>query len=388
MAISLALSLLVTAHAAVESDRLTRFPGVANMPDFNIYSGYLTLNETTGKALHYLFAESQHDPKSDPVLLWLNGGPGCSSVEGFLSENGPFVLEDWSYNITANEYSWNRIANVLYFESPAPVGYSRPGVPQDINYNDEKTAYENLLAVKKFFELFHEFQPNEFYISGESYAGIYVPTLTHQIYKDNLAGGNVNLKGFAIGNPVVNWTTDADSAYAEFLHSHAMIPTDLYNEWNELGCDAFNDDRMKCFNLLNRMNIAFNGMNPYDVYRECIEYPKFSLEKHIATKTMNNHMSPFGAVRQIVCDEEIYMTEYMNRKEVREAFHVDEVAWTQCTDNLDYYTDYTQGSIHLFNDGEDDLLGKGLRILVYSGDTDGVCPTIGTRKWIENLKEG
>jgi len=263
------LSLLVSAQAAVQSDRLTSFPGVGQLPDFAIYSGYLTLNENTGKAIYYLFAESQNDPKSDPVVLWLNGGPGCSSVEGFLSENGPFVLEDWSYNITANAYSWNRIANMLYFESPAPVGYSRPGVPQDIDYDDEKTASENLQAVKKFFELFPEFQSNGFYITGESYAGVYVPTLTHAIYKDNLAGGKVNLKGFAIGNPVVNWTTDCDNAFPDFGYSHDLVPTELYNQWKELNCDAFTDDRFKCNFLLEKMQEAYIGMNPYDVYREC-----------------------------------------------------------------------------------------------------------------------
>lgn len=385
MAISLVLSLLITAQAAVQSDKLTSFPGIKSLPDFSIYSGYLTLDETTGKAIHYIFAESQNDPKVDPVVLWLNGGPGCSSVEGFLSENGPFVLEDWSTNITANAYSWNRIANMLYFESPAPVGYSRPGSPQDITYNDEKTSEENLLAVKKFFELFPEFLENKFYISGESYAGVYVPTLAHQIYKDNLKAGKVNLKGFAIGNPVVNWTTDCDNGFPEFGSSHTMIPVALYNEWVELGCDAFTDHRRRCEVLLGRMQEAFNGMNPYDVYRECIEYDSNTIEKHISLKSMNKHMSPFKAVRDTVCDDGVYMTEYMNRKEVREAFHVDEVTWSQCTDNLDYTKDFEKGSIYLFNDGVDGLLGKGLNILVYSGDTDGVCPTAGTRKWIDNL---
>ena len=385
MALSIALSLLVSAHAAVEFDRLTSFPDIAKLPGFAIYSGYLTIDDTTGKAIHYLFAESQNNPKSDPVLLWLNGGPGCSSVKGFLSENGPFVLEDWSYNITANAYSWNKLANVLYFESPAPVGYSRPGVPQDMDYNDEKTAHENLLAVKKFFELYSEFLSNEFYIVGQSYAGIYVPELTHKIYKDNLAGGKVNLKGFVIGNPVVSYATDCENAFPEFGQSHAIVPNYLYEQWVNLRCSAYNDDRIKCADLKEKMHEYLKGLYPYDVYRECIEYGQGSFEKFISKTTSNNHNSPFKAVRETICDDEIYMTEYMNRKDVREAFHVDEVPWTKCSGNLHYTKDFKKGSIYLFNDGEDGLLGKGLKILVYSGDTDGVCPTSGTIKWIRNL---
>jgi len=212
-----------------------------------------------------------------------------------------------------------------------------------------------------------------------------VPTLTHAIYKDNLAGGKVNLKGFAIGNPVVNWTTDCDNAFPDFGYSHDLVPTELYNQWKELNCDAFTDDRFKCNFLLEKMQEAYIGMNPYDVYRECRELSMGSIEKFLSQKNKKNYLSPFKAVRNTVCDDGPFMIEYMNRKDVREAFHVDEITWSQCTDNLDYSKDFEKGSIYLFNDGEDGLLGKGLKVLVYSGDTDGVCPTSGTRKWIDNL---
>jgi carboxypeptidase C (cathepsin A) len=50
--------------------------------DYNAYSGYLVINET--KQLHYVFVESQSDPVNDPVLIWFNGGPGCSSLLAFF----------------------------------------------------------------------------------------------------------------------------------------------------------------------------------------------------------------------------------------------------------------------------------------------------------------
>lgn len=73
--------------------------------------GYL--NFTDG-AFHYVFFESQHDPDNDPIVLWLNGGPGCSSLIGMVYENGPFVFKPNTTNFELNQYSWNKKANVLY----------------------------------------------------------------------------------------------------------------------------------------------------------------------------------------------------------------------------------------------------------------------------------
>lgn len=71
---------------------------------------------------HYVLFESQRDPDNDPLLLWLNGGPGCSSLIGMVYENGPFVFNTpGSVKFTINEYSWNKKANVLYIESPGGV---------------------------------------------------------------------------------------------------------------------------------------------------------------------------------------------------------------------------------------------------------------------------
>lgn len=80
--------------------------------------GYL--NFDMGK-FHYVFFESQRDPNKDPLLLWLNGGPGCSSLIGMVYENGPFTFKTGSTILEINENSWNKKANVLYIESPGGV---------------------------------------------------------------------------------------------------------------------------------------------------------------------------------------------------------------------------------------------------------------------------
>jgi carboxypeptidase C (cathepsin A) len=91
--------------------------------DYDVYSGYVDI-EGTSKKIHYLLVESAQDPVNDPLVIWYNGGPGCSSMLAFMQENGPYRWPDGADKMVPNEYSWNREANILYIEQPAGVGYS------------------------------------------------------------------------------------------------------------------------------------------------------------------------------------------------------------------------------------------------------------------------
>ena len=85
---------------------------------FHHYAGYMTL--PTGEDLFYWYAESRGNPKTDPLVLWLNGGPGCSSLGGFFTENGPFYVNR-NLSVGLNPYAWNRHVNMVWLESPAGV---------------------------------------------------------------------------------------------------------------------------------------------------------------------------------------------------------------------------------------------------------------------------
>lgn len=95
------------------------------MPDLGngFYSGYLQVTGTS-KLLHYMATLSRNDPKNDPNIIWFNGGPGCSSMLGFAQENGPYIINEGTYNFTYNDWAWNNNANVFFIEMPAGVGYS------------------------------------------------------------------------------------------------------------------------------------------------------------------------------------------------------------------------------------------------------------------------
>jgi cathepsin A (carboxypeptidase C) len=92
------------------NDEIHDLPGLESKPKFRQYCGYLNASED--RKLHYWFVESQSHPKTDPVILWLNGGPGCSSLEGLFTENGPFRVTEDGKNLTFDQFSWNTVANV------------------------------------------------------------------------------------------------------------------------------------------------------------------------------------------------------------------------------------------------------------------------------------
>src|SRR5690349_3048038 len=116
-------------------DQITNLPGLTDPIKFNQYSGYL--NASQGNYLHYWFVESQSSPSTDPVILWMNGGPGCSSITGLITELGPFKLQQDGKTLKLNQYSWNLNASILFLESPPGVGFSF-STNQDIRTNDDK----------------------------------------------------------------------------------------------------------------------------------------------------------------------------------------------------------------------------------------------------------
>jgi cathepsin A (carboxypeptidase C) len=69
------------------------------------YSGMLNITAT--KSLHYVFIESMNNATTDPVLLWSNGGPGCSSLLGLFAENGPYILDNNNMVCLENPHTWN-----------------------------------------------------------------------------------------------------------------------------------------------------------------------------------------------------------------------------------------------------------------------------------------
>ena len=116
------LSQLLLSKAAYAPDEVTSLPGWTGSLPSKQYSGYLNASSTSH--LHYWLVLSESNPSTDPLVVWFNGGPGCSSLDGFFYEHGPFEIESNNKDLSLREYRWNLNANVLYIESPVGVGFS------------------------------------------------------------------------------------------------------------------------------------------------------------------------------------------------------------------------------------------------------------------------
>ncbi|KHJ80936.1 serine carboxypeptidase, partial [Oesophagostomum dentatum] len=134
--------------ALCQAQEIKELPGVSFELNFKHYSGFFKVSDT--HLLHYWFVESQNDPANDPLIFWFNGGPGCSSLDGLLNEMGPYVANMDGKSLRSNPWSWNKLASVVYIESPAGVGYSY-STDGNITTNDDQTSLENYEAVKQFF---------------------------------------------------------------------------------------------------------------------------------------------------------------------------------------------------------------------------------------------
>ncbi|XP_054166040.1 lysosomal protective protein-like [Oppia nitens] len=222
------------------ADQINQLPGLSQPLNFKQYSGYL--NASKGRQYFYWFLESQTNPEISPVVLWLNGGPGCSSLLGLFTENGPFRVDKEGNNLTIDENSWNSVANILYLESPAGVGFSYVDIDVDPTNNDTITAIDNYLALQSFFERFSHLKKNPFYITGESYAGVYIPMLAKQIFENN---STINLKGVAIGNGFLDPSFLMTSQY-DFAYSHGLMSTVTYQKIIESCCQLIPGSQFTC----------------------------------------------------------------------------------------------------------------------------------------------
>lgn len=191
----------------------THFKGVDS------YSGYLTVDEKTESHLFFWYFPAQTNADKAPVLLWLQGGPGATSMFGLFGEHGPFEPKS-KHGLKLRKYSWNLNHNMIYIDNPVGTGYSL--TKNGYAKNETKVGADLYEALLQFFQMFPKLQQNEFFVSGESYAGKYVPAISYTIHKNNpSAAQKINFAGMAIGNGLSD--PEHQFKYGEYLYQLGII---------------------------------------------------------------------------------------------------------------------------------------------------------------------
>lgn len=340
------LTLLVQcSYQRANQDLVTGLPDIEYQASL-IYSGFLNANEKI--KLHYTFVQSQSDPKNDPLILWLNGGPGCSGMLGMFEHHGPIVFDDQTRKPIINKHSWTKQASIIYLDSPAGVGFSEDYIE---TYNDDQTTNDSYNSLIEFFERFPNFISNKFYVGGVSYAGIYVPYLSLMILEQNeKKNQKINIGGMIIGNPFTDESIDFASI-PDFTYEHGLYPFEVRKEFASSCFGAQTSNSKKCNFSKTEITTIISDYKRYEIYGN------------------------------LDSDERSASESYLNRVDVKNALHVGLLkTWVPCDYNVN--AKYHRGqSLSLYPK----IIQSGIRILIYSGDTDSAVPFLGTQRWIQSL---
>ncbi|CAD6197731.1 unnamed protein product [Caenorhabditis auriculariae] len=401
--------LLACAFLAVFcDDEINSLPGVEFDIDFKHYSGFLQVSDN--HVLHYWFVEAQNDPKNAPLIFWFNGGPGCSSLDGLLNEMGPYVANLDGKTLRKNEYSWNKLASVVYIEAPAGVGYSY-ATDGNITTNDDLTSLENYEAVKLFFKKYPQFRHQPTFIMGESYGGVYVPTLTARIV-DGQADFPINLKGMALGNGYVNEKLNIDTS-VRYAYGHGLIDEKTWNTLERDCCQGCIDscDLTKveghCATMVEDIFqfLWAGGLNPYDLYRDCDPNPdvnsnrlkhmlkgvapmSVSYEKSFKNKTSDKLLKFLRKNAPLYgdapCLNDTDVISYMNNPAVRKAINVpfNLGKWDICSDKVTTTYQKQYGDMAPFIKK---IVNAHVRVLLYYGDVDMACNFMMGQQFVDQL---
>eukprot|EP00928_Gymnodinium_smaydae_P089587 TRINITY_DN73529_c0_g1_i1.p1 TRINITY_DN73529_c0_g1~~TRINITY_DN73529_c0_g1_i1.p1 ORF type:complete len:473 (+),score=68.68 TRINITY_DN73529_c0_g1_i1:54-1421(+) len=215
-------------QSSAPADLVTNLPGYGPIKGKQ-YAGMLAINSTYNKHLFYWFVEALEGnvPGKTPLLIWMNGGPGASSITGLLAENiGPInlALVDGEIKLKDNPDTWAREYNILIIDNPVGAGFSYTNEGGHVKTQEEmRSEYHDGLS--QFLALHSEYRTNPVWVTGESYGGKYVPNVAFEIH----SRGELNLQGVIIGNgmykPLVQYPTIPDFAYNEGIldeHSYAL----------------------------------------------------------------------------------------------------------------------------------------------------------------------
>lgn len=359
-------------------------------------SGYMDISgskydaDGEDKHLFYWFFEKRDQEGEDtpiPLILWLTGGPGCSSTLALLTENGPCHVTPDGSSTEINPYSWTEAAHVLWLDQPAGVGYSY-GKSND--YNEEMISEDAYYFLQKFYEAHPEYVASPLFVVGESYGGHYAPAIAHKVWTknnqlekateaDDSSLIKINLGGLAVGNgltdPVEQYKWYPEMVYHN-SHGIQVVNEEIYNSMKEAvpkcislieQCNAGDSfiNKFACQSAFVLCNIGetspyqMTGLNPYDIRKKCEKPP--------------------------LCYDFSNIQTWLNLDSTKEALHVSDKSnyWQSCNMgiNLKFHTDW----MHDFSPFVADLVNSGIPALIYAGDVDFICNYLGNRAWTLGL---
>lgn len=334
------------------------------------YSGYLDVEDD--KHFFFWFFESRNNPKTDPVMLWLNGGPGCSSLTGLFMELGPASV-DRKIKIVENPSSWNSNSSIIFLDQPVNVGYSY----SDSSVSTTQAASKDVYAfLTMFFHKFPEYAKQDFHIAGESYAGHYIPQFASDILSHEKT--NINLKSIAIGNGLTDGLTQY-TQYRPMACGEGGYPAVL----NEQECNAMDQASPRCGGLIES---CYKSESPWSCIPASIYCNNALIMPYQKTgRNVYDIRGPCEDSSNLCYSELGWISEYLNKPEVIESLGAEVSEYESC--NFDINRNFLlHGDWMLpFHKFVPKILEK-IPVLIYAGDADFICNWLGNQAWTGALE--
>eukprot|EP01041_Mallomonas_annulata_P003070 gene3070-6020_t len=361
-----------------EDHKVSSLPGLSSN-SMNHFAGHLTVYPSKGNNIFYWLFEAPTNPNDQPLIIWLNGGPGCSSMDGLFLELGPFQID--GEKLKLNPHSWHNAGNLLFIDQPVGTGLSFSKSNTYVK-NDDEVNQHLYSFIMEFLKLHSRYVDTknkkrisrDIFFTGESHAGHYIPSIAAYIKNKNSNLDEnkdifINIKGLAIGNGWIDPYNQYD--VSDFAHGMGLITNGQKNKLkrNEKQCRSYlKQGRLSesvCFSLLDDV-VAGTGLgssNKMLIY----DSRKF---------VQNARWFPPGHEQ---------VEKYLNKQDVRRAIHATAAShkYVECADPPYNALSHQDGKG--VTEELKTLLDAGMPVLLYSGQFDVICQHLGTERMLQDL---
>ncbi|ODQ52926.1 carboxypeptidase KEX1 [Saitoella complicata NRRL Y-17804] len=371
---------LVAAEGSASDYYVRSLPGLPEGSDVKMHAGNIIVDEAHNGALFFWHFANKHIADKQRTVIWLNGGPGCSSMDGALMEVGPFRLKDEN-TLVENEGSWHEYANLLFVDQPVGVGFSYVDTDSFLHELPEMSA-QFLTFMDKFFAMFPEYEDDDIYIAGESYAGQYIPYIAKAVQDrntNNKDAKHYNIAGLLIGNGWMDPATQYD-AYLPFAYQNGILDQlsddakDVENQLAACKADLAKEMHIgntKCEAVLDAVLKANRRMLDKT---DCLNMYDVRLRDSWPACGMNWPQSL------------VYTQPYLRKPEVIKALNINadkRTGWVECTGAVT--STFKAQNSRPSREFLPELL-KDMPVLLFAGDQDLICNYVGIESMINSME--
>ncbi|GBC02449.1 hypothetical protein RclHR1_04630005 [Rhizophagus clarus] len=360
---------------------VSSLPGLPDNSNLKLHAGHITTDPKTNSNVFFWLIHNRHISDIPKFIIWLNGGPGCSSMDGLFLENGPWRMND-DQTLRLVDGSWDEYANVLYVDFPVGTGFSFAN-SNSYPRNVTQVVSHFLSFLDKFFESFPEYSKDHMYLSGESFAGTFIPYIAASILKRNHERktpdyNKYNLKGIAIGNGWIDPVSQYNAYYTFSVEKGLLDGEDkdtAESQWKQ----CMEEQKKKPSIHLDICEQILQTVSKHSIQRvgendTCIN--QYDIRDHSDSFPSCGSKWPY---------ELSDITTYLRRPDVISAIHAEaqQIGWIECNHGVGrgFDNDESPPSVTLLP-----ALLKQINVLLYNGDQDLICNTNGMEDMLKNLE--